>query len=602
VNQDQVRSGPGAFVRRAVSSDRAFVASIALCWIVRQISGYPLDYLTRLDPEIWWIQIGTWLVFVAEGIAIGVAAVVAAHAVRRLFEAAPSPPFAAASGALLRGLRSPKAPLVAGCLTAAAAAWVWGLHPVPVVHDEAAYLLQAKLFATARWKAAAAPLPEFFEQMYAFRTPFTAAKYFPGFSAVLVPGIWIGIPALVPIVLSGLSGGLLFALARSIAGETAAALAWTIWTTTPHAVWSMPPFMSQHLTTTLMLLAWWSLLRWREHGRAGSLLLVAAALGLGAITRPLTMLVAAVPIGVVVVGRVASTRRWGQLFAAAALGGALLAVVPLWSLETTGNWRTTPLALHVRRYTPYDGLGFGWKAPAAERPLPPDLAEVTRSLGRYQTRHTLERAPGIAAARLGQIRKDAMGGWRALLVPLAVAGAFVTGGAGLIADATAILNFLAYLLFAHPVNLTVYYVESYVILAFLAAVGVKRLFIGPDAGPGSIDLRRRSLAFAIVLASATAGAGDLYRYRIQFGLFSAPKARFEKALRAIPERSIVFVRYGPGGSFGSLVENGPDLPAQRVWIARDLGKDEDRNLMRVAPDRSAYLWDDARQRLTRLSR
>ena len=587
-------------LRRTIAANRAFVLAIALCWIARQLAGYPLDYLTRLDPEIWWIQIGTWLLFSAEGLAIGIAAVLAARLLRAAFENASSPPFSRLAAVLTRGLRSPRAPIVAGIASAAAAAWVWGLHPVPCVHDESAYLLQAKLLATGRWKAAAAPLPEFFEQMYAFRTPFTAAKYFPGYSAALALGVKLGLPVIVPVALTGISGGLIFSLARSLAGETVAGIAWCLWTTTPHEVWPMPPFMSQHLTTALMLLAWWGLLRWKARLRTGDLLVVAAALGLGAITRPLTMLVVAIPIVPVVFASVARSRRWGSLAAAIAVGTAFLAIVPLWSFETTGSWTTTPLALHVRWYTPYDGLGFGWKARLPERSLPPDLREVTRTLGRDRSRHTLERLPSIAGGRLLRIRIDAAPGWRVILVPLAIAAAFMAGVPGAVAAATAVLNFLGYLLFAHPVNLTVYYVESYAVFALLGAIGLKRLLIGPDVGPETADVRRRSLAFFLCIVVLAAGAGDLYRYREHVALFSALKRHFRQRIEAIPGPSIVFVRYGIGGSFGNLVENGPDLARQKVWIARDLGSEADRKLMAVAPDRIPYLWDDGRQTLTRM--
>jgi hypothetical protein len=42
--------------------------------------------------------------------------------------------------------------------------YVWGsLHQVPVVHDEASYLLQAETFARGRWVMPSPPLPRFFE-------------------------------------------------------------------------------------------------------------------------------------------------------------------------------------------------------------------------------------------------------------------------------------------------------------------------------------------------------------------------------------------------------------------------------------------------------
>src|SRR6266851_3338561 len=75
------------------------------------------------------------------------------------------------------------APIVAGVLTAFSIAWIWGgLHAVPASHDEAAYLLQARIFGTGHWTAPGRPLPEFFEQTHVFVTPVLASKYFPGHS------------------------------------------------------------------------------------------------------------------------------------------------------------------------------------------------------------------------------------------------------------------------------------------------------------------------------------------------------------------------------------------------------------------------------------
>src|SRR3954447_3871289 len=59
--------------------------------------------------------------------------------------------------------------------------YVWGsLHQLPRYHDEAAYLLQAQIFAAGKWTAPAPPIPEFFEQAHTLVTPVRAAKYPPG--------------------------------------------------------------------------------------------------------------------------------------------------------------------------------------------------------------------------------------------------------------------------------------------------------------------------------------------------------------------------------------------------------------------------------------
>src|ERR1700739_2482156 len=72
------------------------------------------------------------------------------------------------------------APVVAGAITAALVWWVAGsLTWPPIIHDEAAYLLPAGIFARGRWTLPGPPLPQFFEQFHVLVTPTLAAKYPP---------------------------------------------------------------------------------------------------------------------------------------------------------------------------------------------------------------------------------------------------------------------------------------------------------------------------------------------------------------------------------------------------------------------------------------
>ncbi len=505
-------------------------------------------------------------------------------------------PFGGASERFGAVLRSRGAPIVAGVLAALAAAYAWGIsHRVLLVPDEAAYLLQAKLYAGGRWTAAAAPIPEFFEQLYVFVTPFTAAKYPPGFPIALVPGVWLGAPLLVPIILVGVSGGLLFALARDVANEHVAALAWLIWTTTPYMTWPLPPFLSQNLSTALWLASGWALLRWHRTASERYLVLLACFLGWGAITRPLTMLAAAIPAGWVIAGKLRRSSLWKSALVPVGIVLAFLLVIPLWSLKTTSDWKVTPLALYVRTYTPYDGLGFQGRLPSAELGLPPDLQEITRRLDAAGREHTLSNLPGIAAKRLLQIRSSSLPGWRTALAPIALYGLLRAPGPALFAASTGALNFAAHLFLAHPSDLPVYYFETYPLLAFLAAWGIWKVVAGSDPH------RRQFAGFVLFALALVPAAADLYGRRLQLRLVSERKARFESAIRALPGRAIVFVRYSrPSDAFRSFVENGPDLSRERIWIVRDLGA-ENARLEAAAPGRQPYLYQTGPETLTPLS-
>ena len=108
-------------------------------------------------------------------------------------------------------LASALAPILAGVGSGLCVCVVWrSLHEPGVVHDERAYLLQAEIFSRGHWTAAAPPLAAFFEQMHVFIEPAVFAKYPPGHALTLVPGIWLGMPGLMPVLLVGLSASLVF--------------------------------------------------------------------------------------------------------------------------------------------------------------------------------------------------------------------------------------------------------------------------------------------------------------------------------------------------------------------------------------------------------
>src|SRR5687768_15345286 len=177
-------------------------------------------------------------------------------------------------------------PLVLATVNALLVWWMFGfeLSPVPQIQDEAAYLLQAGVFARGRWTEMPRPLPEFFAQMHVFTTPVLASKYPPGTSLFLTPFVWIGFPALGPMVLAGVTGALVFLLAKRVGNAVIAALAWVIWTTAPWALRWQATFLSQTVTVTLWLAVLYFLLKYRDEQRSWALTALAATVGFCAIT------------------------------------------------------------------------------------------------------------------------------------------------------------------------------------------------------------------------------------------------------------------------------------------------------------------------------
>ena len=117
----------------------------------------------------------------------------------------------------------------------------------------------------------------FFEQPYVLVEPVVASKYPPGHALMLIPGALVGFPALMSLVLTGVTAALLFGLATRVYNVWIGVLSWATWITAPIVLRFHPSYFSELTTTAVLLGAWWSLLSWRETRRARWLMLVAAS-------------------------------------------------------------------------------------------------------------------------------------------------------------------------------------------------------------------------------------------------------------------------------------------------------------------------------------
>jgi len=489
--------------------------------------------------------------------------------------------------------------LAIGVISALTFSYEWGtLHELPLVHDEAAYLLQARLFAAGKWSDSA-PIPEFFEQPHVLVAPRYAAKYPPGNSLALAPGIWFDRPGLMPVVILGIAGALTFALGRRVVNAWVGLIAWMIWlglesTTTTFR----PSYFPELLTGTLWLAAWWALLRWRDKGRVGYLLLVAACVGCMAITRPLTALAFAIPLGVAVLVLVWRRRAWAQLASAFGVGVAFLAVLPLWSARTTGSWRVTPLMLYTNQYMPYDVPGFGLRDLPALREPSPEIACFARLYGNGHRWYAPSAIPRSFYDSARAAAHDFFTDRRRGLILFALVGILASPVEFGLALATSALLLLAYTTYAHDPGWTVYYLETQPVCALLAAAGMwivvaaigRRWGRSLEGDPGRQLAAWCLLVLAVLLIRPTHDGAVMVRHRKTIG--DLPHRQFRTAVDSLPgARKIVFVRYAPGeGCQQNLIENDPPLATAQTWIVNDRGAD-DLRLLRVAPDRFPYLFD-----------
>ncbi len=235
-------------------------------------------------------------------------------------------------GSSERFLNGPFAPIAAGVLSLISVWWVWGsLAPPPLISDELSYLLQARLFASGQWSAPSPPLPEFFEQEHVLLVPRLASKYPPGHALVLTPGVLVGLPALMPLVFTAVTGALVFFLARQLSNGWVAAMAWLLWISASGNLIYRASYFSEVTTGALWVGGWWATLHWFRSPRPWLLIALAAIVGWGAITRPLTMLAFAIPVAIAILWRIGQVRRWGDVVAPLAMVLAVWCIIPLWS-------------------------------------------------------------------------------------------------------------------------------------------------------------------------------------------------------------------------------------------------------------------------------
>ncbi|MEZ4588419.1 MAG: glycosyltransferase family 39 protein [Gemmatimonadales bacterium] len=511
------------------------------------------------------------------------------------------------AGRTERGLGSAAAPSLVALVTVLLIFWLWGstLRPLPWVYDEAAYLLQARIFATGSWSAPGRPMPEFFEQLHVFVTPRLVPKYPPGHALLLVPGVLLGLPALVPLLLSGLTAGLFFAALRRLAGPWVALLGWLVWITAPEELYLRPSFMSQISSGAVWLLAWLALARWRNDPRPRWLAGFGALAALGAIIRPVSAIAFLAVLGPWILWRVARDRRWSSLVAAAGVALPILAVVPWWSHSATGKAFPTPYSEYSAVYAPWNLPGFSVDHSPPRREETPAMRKFRQEWLPLHEAHTVARLPAILLERVRGLGVTFFGpdGLRWLLLAGFVVGlAVATAEIRLLLVATGALFGIHLWIAARP-QWTVYYLEGFPVLAAVTALGAWRIVravggrLAGGADRGRAELLAGALVLAAIVVAVPGTVGRLLRARDQQINLRLVQADLARATGTIEGEAIVFVEPGPEARpYESYVRNVPDLEAERVWVVQSRG-DDDRRLLEFVGDRSGYRFDPGTGRL-----
>jgi hypothetical protein len=482
-------------------------------------------------------------------------------------------------------------------------------NPIPVVHDELAYVFQAQLFARGRWTLPSPAMPLAFEQPYLLVEPAMASKYFPGHSLLLTVGALLGWPALMPLVLQSTAAALIFVLARRMANGAVALLTWVFWLTTPMVLYFGPTYYSEATTTVCWLAGWYALLEWRTTRRLGWLLGAAVSTAWCVLTRPLTGLAYAIPMALVVLYDVVRERRWRDLALAVAAGALVLAIIPLWSAKTTGDWRVTPLQRYTRDYMPYDLPGFGLITTPPARTLNPEFVHLNDVFRSFHPNHVPAALPRIFVERAHSLY-DTIWDWSdGLFALFAVIGLLALSGPTAFAVASSVFLLLVYLSFGSPSVWTLYYYESVPAYAYLTAVGIawvaaaiggRRLPRRDDAA-GWRSRRWVTAVAAGAIVLCVPGYAASLKIRRQLANNRVNLVEFARLRASIPaRRALLFVRYAPFHSpHETFVQNVPSPEAARLLVAYDRGDAENARLAASMPDRTPYMFDEANSRVYR---
>ena len=483
--------------------------------------------------------------------------------------------------------------IIVAIATAAVLWWTWGsLQPLPTVQDEYSYLLQSKIFAHLHWTAPPPPAPSSFQQPHVLTTPRVASKYPPGHALLLALGAVVGAPWLVPLVLSGISAALIFLLAESVTGPWIALVGWAVWLGDPVTLKFQPGYFSEVTSGLAFLASWWFLRRWRSSSESRWLVFTAIAIGWMAITRPLTALMFALPVGVYVLGRIARDRSWRHLLVAGFAGVAVLAILPIWSARTTGKWNVSPVTLYTRDYLPFDKPGFGFDATPPALPLSPVTQDLYDEFSRYHMRYAPAKVPEAAFKRARELAKAEWAGWRIALVPFALIGVVFATAELWLAIACAVAVFLGYLAYAYWAGWTLYSLESIPVIAFCVANGVatvwrwiRRRWQSPVLG--------RVLGAAAPALVALLTVPAVSKWRHEHIKNAAYDTDFYGLLAKAPFSGIVvFVRYSPTQHpHVNLVANSPTLATDRTWIVRD-DSTHNADVLRAANGRTPVLFEE----------
>jgi len=463
------------------------------------------------------------------------------------------------------------------------------LQTAVVSDDENAYTFMAQLFASGKPYVSAPPesLSPFFENRFLIiRAGKMYGIYFPGHPAALAIGEWLGGLQWVTTVSATLTVPLVFGIARRLFDQRTALLSLPMLLVSPYFLFSSATLLAHSTVAVLLMTFVYAALRVHEDPcTIRWWLLVGLSLGWAGLTRPFSAPAFAAPWLVWL-----AVRLWRARSPRASIGAGVCALVVIGALALLLAYQQalsgSPFESGYQTFSRLHNFELVDTVVRAPWPLP-SIHELSYTLARFNFW---------------------LFGWP---VSLVLAGFLPRRSGSLRLLASCAMVVLVYAgISAATINSIgpAHYAELAAPLVLLSASGLVRL----------IDLSRRVqilpgtprfVASFPVVATLCAMTTFLPVYgsslRASAELVNAP---YEFVEAQVPDRAIVFVQSLPGTAIRPYTwafyrrNNRPDL-SDRVLFVNFLDPERNKDLMRVFPDRRAYVMrmDGARVALDRVS-
>lgn len=472
-------------------------------------------------------------------------------------------------------------------------------HPVPSpqIYDEFAHLLVADTLSHFRLANPAHPLHRFFETFFTLQEPSYSSIYPLGQGLVMELGRAIfGAPWAGVLIGTGALCALCYWMLRAwttplwaLIGGVLAVLEFG-----PLSEWANT-YWGGSVAACAGCLVFGALPRLRENWRERDAILLGAGLGLHLLTRPYESIFLAASAAVFFAPWKAI--RWSRVGVAALAVSPALALILLQNREVTGSWITLPYQLSQYQYGVPESLVFQ-KQPVPHRELTPQQALEYRSQMSYrdQQGETLRSFLLRLEYRVRYYRFFFLPALY-LVLPfffLSLRERRFQWVAGTLALFALGANFYP---FFYP-----HYIAALTCLFVLVCV------------TGLQELRRLPLATAREAAwmvLALCGAHFVLWYGVHLceweGMFPyetwdvidhgpTRRAEVEQALGQAPGKQLVIVHYSPRHIFqDEWVYNRADIDGAPIVWARDLGQEQNQELLRYYPDRTAWLLEPDEQ-------